>query len=89
MKVYRGSRSIAPPILNHCEWFLIAHSLVAVQTTVLQLIIYSILLPVCLLAMPVKAGASTAVQFQMHFSFSLLIFFFNYTSQPLFPIIPF
>jgi hypothetical protein len=35
--------------------FLIAHCLIAVQTTLLQLVIYSIQLPVCMLAMAVTA----------------------------------
>jgi hypothetical protein len=35
--------------------FLIAHCPIAIQTTLLQLVIYSILLPVCMLAMAVTA----------------------------------
>jgi len=70
--------------------FLIALSLITVQTTLLQLVINSILLPVCMLTMAVTAvckyccSVSDVLHIRIH-----NIYFFNYTSQSAFPVIPF
>jgi hypothetical protein len=78
-----------PWIVQPEVYFLIAHCLIAVQTTLLQLVIYSVLLPVCMLAMAVTAVCKYCCSVSDMFHVLIPNVFFNYTSQPAFPIIPF
>ena len=70
--------------------FLIALCLITVQITLLQLVIYSILLPVCVLTTAVTAVCKYCCS--VSDVFHILIpnmYFFNYVSQSAFPVIPF